>query len=123
MRIYSFICAALVAAMPVTVQADDPLDPGMRNADARARDRAMTRQLNLEELERVRKRDARYAKGTRAPRASSTYVDDDEYSARSRDYERAMASYSNDRAQYEREKAAWRRAVAACYAGDYSACD
>ena len=109
--------------MPAAVQADDPLDPGMRSADARARDRAMTRQLNLEELERVRRRDARYARGTRVPRASGNYVDDDEYSARSRDYERAMANYAHDRAQYEREKAAWRRAVAACYAGDYSACD
>lgn len=122
MRIYAFICATLVVAMPATVQADDPLDPGMRSADARARDRAMTRQLNLEELERVRKRDARHATGTRAPRPSGNYADD-EYSARSRDYERARADYAYDRARYEREKAAWRRAVAACYAGDYSACD
>jgi hypothetical protein len=34
-----------------------------------------------------------------------------------------VADYSRSRARYERDMAAWRRAVAACRAGDYSACD
>ena len=42
--------------------ADDPNDPAMRNAAARARDREIIRQLNLTELHRVKERDARYAK-------------------------------------------------------------
>ena len=123
MRIHSFICAALVATMPAAVQADDPIDPAMRSAEARARDREMTRQLNLDELARVRERDARSEKAMRGARASGNYAADEEYAARSRHYDRAMASYADNRAQYEREKAEWRRAVAACGAGDYSACD
>ena len=123
MRAHWLICASIVAAMPTGAWADDPNDPAMRRAEALARDREMTRQLNLEELERVRQRDARYIKGTRAARESDSYAADEEYAARSRDYERAMASYTNNRAQYEQEKAAWRRAVAACRAGDYSACE
>jgi hypothetical protein len=117
MRVQSFICAAIVAAMmPVVARADDPNDPAMRSAAARARDREMTRQLNLEEIARVRQRDARYTQGRRAARASGSYA------AHSRDHERAMANYARNRVQYEREMAAWRRAVAACRAGDYSAC-
>lgn len=111
MRINLFICAAIVAAMmPAVALADDPHDPTMRTAAARARDREMTRQLNLAEIARVRQRDARYA------------ASDDEYAARSQDHERAMANYVRSRVQYEREMAGWRRAVAACRAGDYSAC-
>lgn len=34
-----------------------------------------------------------------------------------------MSDYTRDRAQYDRNMAAWRRAVDACRAGDYSACD
>jgi hypothetical protein len=91
----------------------------MRSADARARDRAITRQLNLRESANVRQRDARIAQRRRA----DSYAGDDEYAARSRSYERAMTTYTRNRAQYERDMAAWRRAVAACRAGDYSACD
>ena len=125
MRVHSFICAAIAAAiMPVAARADDPNDPAMRSAAARARDREMTRQLNLEEIARVRQRDARSAEGRRTARAGGSYAaGEDEYAARSRDHERAMANYARNRAQYEREMAAWRRAVAACRAGDYSACD
>ena len=46
--------------------ADDPNDPTMRTAAARARDRAIIRQLNLAELRKVRARDARLAKQWRA---------------------------------------------------------
>lgn len=107
LRITPFICAAIVAAtIPAVARADDPRDPSMRSAQARARDRGIIRQLNLEEGARVRARDARYAKGWR------------EYANRSKD----EADYARSRAQYERDMAAWRHAVAACRAGDYSAC-
>lgn len=123
MRGNPLICAAMIVAMmPTAALADDPHDPAMRNAAARARDREMTRQLNLEEKARVQQRDARSAQRSRAPRAGDSYAAD-EYAARSQDYERAMASYARNRAQYERDMAKWQRAVAACRAGDYSACD
>lgn len=125
MKVYPLVCAAIVAAMmPVSAWADDPHDPAMRSAAARARDREMIRQLNLDESARVRERDARYAQGWRSAQADRAYsAADDEYSARSRDHERARADYARDRADYERDMAEWRRAVAACRAGDYSACD
>ena len=49
-------------ALPSVSRADDPHDPAMRTAQARARDRAIIRQLNLAELRKVRARDARQAK-------------------------------------------------------------
>ena len=94
----------------------------MRGAAARARDREIVRQLNLQELSRVRERDARYAEGWRAARADRDRAEG-EYTSRSRDYERATADYARERARYERQMAQWRGAVAACRAGDYSACD
>lgn len=113
MRVVFLISAAVAAAMvPMVAQADDPLDPSMRSAAARARDRELTRQLNLQEMARVRQRDAhRHAAGA------------GDHAARSRDHDRAMALYARNQAEYERELADWRRAVAACRAGDYSACD
>lgn len=102
-----FICVAVFAAtIPAAGWADDPNDPAMRSAEARARDRAIIRRLNLEEGARVRARDARYAKGWR------------EYA----DHQKSQADYARKRAQYDRDMAAWRRAVAACRAGDHSAC-
>lgn len=119
MKVNLYVCAVLVAAMmPSNAAADDPRDPTMRSAEARARDRAIIRQLNLEEGVRVRQRDARNAQRLRAAR-----MDAAEYADRSQDHRRAVASYARSRAQYEREMAEWRRAVAACRAGDYSACD
>lgn len=124
MRVNLFICAAIVAAMmPAVALADDPHDPTMRSAAARARDRAMIRQLNLEEYARVRQRDARNARIWHSTQVGGSYAADDEYAARSRDHERAMANYTRSRVQHEREMAEWRRAVTACRAGDYSACD
>ena len=120
MRIHALVCAAIAAAMvPAAALADDPRDPTMRTAAARARDREIIRQLNLQELARVRARDARYAEGWRAARESA----ETDYSARNRTHARASQDYARDRAQYERDMRAWRRAVAACRAGDYSACD
>lgn len=120
-----FICAAIAAVtVPTVAAADDPNDPAMRSAAARARDREIIRQLNVQELARVRERDARYAEGWRAARARSNSVAaDPEYSRRSQDYEQAMANYARDRNQYARELSQWRRAVAACRSGDYSFCD
>ena len=91
MRVPLVICAAFVAAMPAAAWADDPNDPAMRRADALARDREMTRQLNLEELGKVRRRDMRPAKVARAAHANSSYAADEEYSARLRDLASAPA--------------------------------
>ena len=114
MRVRHLVCAVIVAAiMPAGALADDPRDPAMRSAAARAKDREIIRQLNRQELARVRARDARYAEGWRAYRENGA----------GRDHDRAMAAYERDRARYERDMAAWRRAVSACRAGDYSACE
>lgn len=122
MRVDRFVCVAVVAALlPAAALADDPHDPAMRDAAARARDHAAIRQLNENELAMVRERDARYAEGWRAVRRNGDYADA-EYTARSRDYDRATTDYARQRAQYEREMARWRGAVAACRAGDYYAC-
>ncbi len=42
--------------------ADDPNDPTMRTAAARAKDREIIRQLNLAQLRKVQARDAKLAK-------------------------------------------------------------
>lgn len=101
MNIYPLLCAGLIALLPSAALADDPNDPSMRSAAARARDKEMTRQLNLAQGAMVRERDARYAQGWQA---------------------QGGGSYTQARAQYERDMEGWRRAVAACRAGDYSAC-
>ena len=122
MRVNPFICAAIVAMMvPAVALADDPRDPAMRNAAARARDANATRQLNLAESAMVQQRDA---PGRHVVRADGSYeVAPSDYAASMRDHQRAMSDYTRSRAQYERQMAAWRHAVAACQAGDYSACD
>ena len=108
MKINSFVCAAVVAAlMPAAAMADDRNDPTMRSSAARARDKEITRNLNNQALTQARARNARDAEGWRAYKAKPA----------------ADAAYARERAQYERDMAAWRRAVAACRAGDYSACD
>jgi hypothetical protein len=97
MKVNLFVCALVGAVLlPAAALADDPNDPSMRNAAARARDREMTRQLNLRQGAMVRERDARYAAQNQG--------------------------YTQSRADYEQQMAAWRRAVAACNAGDYAAC-
>jgi hypothetical protein len=123
MRERLILCAlALGAAMlPATAMADDPHDPAMRTAAARARDHAIIRGLNQRELAYVRQRDARYAEGWRSYRARGANSED--YARRRADYDRAQQRYAEDQSRYQRQMAAWRRAVAACRAGDYSACD
>ncbi|NIJ15145.1 hypothetical protein [Sphingobium vermicomposti] len=99
-------CAlALVAALvPAAAMADDPRDPTMRSAAAKARDRAIIKRMNQQQLAYVRERDARN-------RPTYRVADDD------------RETYANARADYAREMAAWRRAVAACNAGRWEYCD
>ncbi|MCW1382515.1 hypothetical protein OLX02_06745 [Novosphingobium sp. KCTC 2891] len=125
MRVWVMACAAIAAAAaPVSAWADNPKDPAMRSAAARARDREIIRQLNLREAAMVRERDARYAEGWRAWREQGNPTADNEgYSGRVEDHRRDVADYEQSRAQYQRDLAEWRRAVAACRAGDDSACD
>ncbi|MDE2410995.1 MAG: hypothetical protein KGM18_04375 [Sphingomonadales bacterium] len=107
--------------MPSIAMADDPRDPSMRDPRNRARDRAIIRQLNRDELARVRQRDARYAAGWKAYRERGD--SGQSYRAQRADHDRAMADYARRRADYERQRATWRHAVAACQAGRYEYCD
>ncbi len=84
----------------------------MRSAEARARDKAIIKQLNEDQLAYVRERDAEYAKGWRAYRAAKA---DDRYEA-------DQQAYSDARSDYEAAMADWRRDVAACRAGHYERC-
>ncbi|MCT2399842.1 hypothetical protein [Novosphingobium mangrovi (ex Huang et al. 2023)] len=118
MRVSHFapaLCAlAFAAALGATpARADDPRDPSMRSAEARARDKAIIRKLNEDQLAYVRKRDAEYARGWEAYRRAQAGQ------ARHRDDERA---YSDARDDYEAAMADWRRDVAACRAGQYERC-
>lgn len=120
MRMMLFACAVLATAtMSAAALADDPHDPTMRSAAARAHDREVIRQLNRQELAMVRERDAGYAEGWRATRNSAA----DGYAAQVRNHDKAVADYARSRAQYEQDMADWRRTVTACRHGDYSACD
>ena len=116
MRDRLILCGLALGAvlMSASAMADDPNDPAMRTAAARARDHAIIRRLNQEQLAYVGQRDAQYAEGWRAYRSRG---------ANREDYERATQRYAQDRRNYQRQMVAWRRAVAACNAGDYSACD
>ena len=87
-----------IALVPVAASADDPRDPSMRSAEARARDKAIIKRLNQEQLAYVERRDARYAGGWRA-------------------WRNGPQVNAARQAQYERDMAAWRRAVAKCRAG------
>lgn len=118
MRVRFLVYAAIAAMVPAVAQADDPYDPAMRTQAARERDRAIIRQLNLEEAARVQERDARYAQGWRAWREQGgrQQADQERYRTDQQDYARRQA-------QYERDMADWRRRVAACRNGDYDACD
>lgn len=104
MRLHPVVIALFISLLiPVAAQADDPNDPAMRNAAARARDKEITRRNNLNEHARTTARDARYAEERRVS-------------------DRAQVDYAAARAQHERDMAAWRRAVAACRSGNHAAC-
>lgn len=122
MWVKTILSAALVVAMlPTVARADDPNDPTMRSAAARARDHAMIRRLNLNELARTRARDARYASGWADYRQANAGGERARYVPEA-EYAQASQGYARDRAQYDQRMVAWRRAVAACRAGDYDAC-
>ena len=107
-RLVAGAVALAVAAFSSPGLADDPNDALLsRSAAARAKDKAVIRQLNINELNRVRARDARYAKD---------WVAYGQQPARQAEYER-------ERAAYEKKMSAWREAVRRCRAGDYSYCD
>lgn len=112
---YLILTGLLAAALvPSVARADDPNDPAMRTRAARERDRAQIRQMNRNQLAYVQRRDAGYARDWAAWRnaqGNSTSADD------------SRSDYARQRAQYQRDMANWRRQVAACRAGDYSACN
>lgn len=97
MKIGLLLCGAVMgAAIPVAALADDPRDPAMRNAAARARDAARTRELNLQENDRVTKRGVRWwyvrPDGTKVP-------GEGDYATAMRDYERQLADDDHGRAR------------------------
>jgi hypothetical protein len=102
-----FACALAMGAalLPAAALADDPRDPSMKSAAARARDSAETRRLNQGQLSYVRDRDARIIGDHREAQGE---IDRD---------------YADARADYSRKMAAWRQAVAACNAGQRAYCD
>ncbi|GAO39493.1 hypothetical protein SCH01S_32_00300 [Sphingomonas changbaiensis NBRC 104936] len=103
----SLTCALVMSAalLPAAAHADDPHDPSMRSPAARARDRAIIRRMNQDQLAYVRKRDAGRMQAFHDARAG-------------RD-----ARYADARADYQRKMAEWRHAVAACRAGRWEYCD
>jgi len=105
-KISSFVCASALGAtlLSTAASADDPNDPAMKNAAARARDSAETRRLNQAQLAYVSERDARTAQAKRETQGAND------------------KAYADARADYERKMAAWRRAVAACNAGQREYC-
>lgn len=103
MKFGSFACALAMSAtlLPAAAHADDPRDPAMRSAAARARDSATIRRMNQDQLDYVRRRDGRNWQN----------------------YRDARDTYADAHAEYRRKMAAWRRAVAACNAGRWEYCD
>jgi hypothetical protein len=101
-------CAQLLVlgamTAPTAAQADDPNDPAMRNWEAHARDAAITRSLNRAELGHVAARDRGLYAGHVA-------------------YGAGYRRYADSRAAYQRRYAQWQRAVEACRAGYYAACE
>jgi hypothetical protein len=91
------LALAVAAVVATPSLADDPNDPTMRSAAARARDAAIIRKLNQDQLRYVQQRDAKYAAGNAA----------------SRDW----AAKENTR-----RMAAWRHAVKMCDSGHHEYC-
>ena len=98
-RLFAGALVLGLAAVSSAAYADDPNDPSMRNPANRARDKAIIRQLNLDQAAYVRARDARQAAGWRA-----------------------YKSYPSQQVAYERRVAEWRRAVRMCESGRHEYC-
>jgi hypothetical protein len=109
--------ALLAMALSSPALASDPPDAVTSDDIAHVRDHQRTQELNRREQARVRERDAGYAQGWAAVHAAG------DANARNRAYDHQLTNYAHDRARYEQQLAEWRRAVAACQAGDYSACN
>lgn len=99
------VLALGAALLPAAALADDPRDTTMRSAAARARDRAIIKRMNQQQLAYVRRRDA---KQMQAYRDTQRGHDD---------------AYADARADYAQRMRAWRHAVAACNAGRWEYCD
>ena len=99
LKLFAGALALGLTVAPSAAYADDPNDPSMRSAAARARDKAIIRQLNLDQAAYVKARDARQAKGWAAYQA-----------------------YPAQRAAYDRKMAEWRRAVRLCESGRHEYC-
>ena len=99
MKLFAGALALGCVTLSSPVLADDPKDPSMRSAAARARDKAIIRQLNLDQAAYVKQRDARQAAGWKAYK----------------DYPAAQAAH-------ERKMAEWRRAVRMCESGHHEYC-
>ena len=99
LKLFAGALALGCVAVSSVAHADDPNDPTMRSAAARARDKAIIRKLNLDQAAYVKARDARQAVGWRAYKA-----------------------YPAQRAEYDRKMAEWRRAVRLCESGRYEYC-
>lgn len=99
LKLFAGALALGCATVSSIAYADDPNDPTMRSATARARDKAIIRQLNLDQAAYVRARDARQAAGWRAYKA-----------------------YPSRQAAHERHMAEWRRAVRMCESGHHEFC-
>jgi hypothetical protein len=106
MKFGLLVCALMTGAvlLPTAAFADNPGDPTMRSAAARARDRAAIKQMNQRQLAYVRQRDAKNQQTYRNARSGPD-------------------TYANARAEYAHKMTAWRRAVAACNAGRWEYCD
>lgn len=131
MKAYLAGLAMMAAALaPGAALADDPHDPAMRSAAARARDKAEIARLNRNQLAYVSKRDAGYAKDWAAYRdAQGAGQGQGQARGARSDYEETAydegsdgAAYTQSRRQYERDLAEWRYAVNQCRAGNYAYC-
>lgn len=103
----SIVCALAmgVTLLPAAALADDPRDPTMKSATARARDSAETKRLNQGQLAYVQQRDAKILRNYREAQSGHS------------------GAYADAQAEYSRKMAAWRRAVAACNSGQWDYCD
>ena len=103
----SLVCTLALGAvlLPASALADDPHDLSMRSPAARARDRAIIKRMNQDQLAYVRRRDADRLQTYRVAQRGHD------------------SRYADARAEYGRKMAAWRRAVAACNAGHWEYCD
>ena len=105
-RKFAFIHALAIGAalLPAAALADDPQDPAMHSAAAHARDHALVKRMNQDQLAYVRHRDARSRQSYDEARSEGD------------------ASYAEARAEYARQIAAWRHAVTACNSGRWEYC-